>query len=612
MSHLFRILERISWGPLVECGLQPKTEYESRLARWRSAFDREDRTFRALGNYRLLTAIAGVVLAYLAFGPLSVPVWSLLFPIAIFIVLVIWHERVHRRQSFASRGISYYQRALARIADQWMGTGNPGERFRDGEHVYADDLDIFGRGSLYQLLCTARTAAGEEMLAEWLRAPSTTDQVVARQLAVAELRERVDLREDLALLGDDVRAGVHADVLARWGDAPAVHFPRAMRVILPAVTAAVVLTGLLYVFSVTRVSPFLVVVLAVIGLTYALRGPVGAVLVGAETPARDLKILSLLLARLEKEQFTSPRLAELRATLNTAGLPASRQIAKLHRLLELLDSAKNQIFVVPAFLLLWVPQFAMAIEAWRRVSGPHVGQWIAAVGEMEALCSLAAFAYERPESRLPEIVAGPCFEATELRHPLIARAACIPNDVALTPSLRLLIVSGSNMSGKSTLLRAIGLNTVLAWAGGTVLADSLRISPLSIGASIRVSDSVQDGKSRFYAEITRLRQVVDLTTCPRPALFLLDELLSGTNSHDRRIGAEAVVLGLVERGAIGLVTTHDLALVHIAETLGSRANNIHFEDRMEKGEIHFDYKIRQGVVERSNALELMRAVGLDV
>ena len=284
-----------------------------------------------------------------------------------------------------------------------------------------------------------------------------------------------------------------------------------------------------------------------------------------------------------------------------------------------LDSARNQFFRVIAAPLVWISQFAMAIEAWRRECGRHIGEWIAIVGEFEALCSLACFAYERPGAVFPELAEGdsPFFDGVDVRHPLIDPAQAAGNDVNLGGAnpgeeCSLWIVSGSNMSGKSTLLRAVGLNTALAWAGAPVCCARLRLSQLRIGASIRVNDSLADNKSRFYAEISRLRDIVELARSGRPALFLLDELLSGTNSHDRRIGAAAVIQSLVAHGAIGLVTTHDLALADITGTLGERARNVHFEDHIENGEIRFDYHLRPGVVERSNALELMRAVGLDV
>ena len=207
---------------------------------------------------------------------------------------------------------------------------------------------------------------------------------------------------------------------------------------------------------------------------------------------------------------------------------------------------------------------------------------------------------------------GDWFDAAGLCHPLIPEEQCVPNDLRLGGELRLLIVSGSNMSGKSTLLRSVGLNTVLAWAGAPVCASRLAISPLMVGASIRVLDSLQDGRSRFYAEITRLREIVNLAAGSRTVLFLIDELLSGTNSHDRRIGASAIMRSLIDRGAIGMITTHDLALAHIADDLPGRAVNVHFADTFVDGRLQFDYRLLPGVVERSNALDLMRSVGLEV
>jgi DNA mismatch repair ATPase MutS len=256
----------------------------------------------------------------------------------------------------------------------------------------------------------------------------------------------------------------------------------------------------------------------------------------------------------------------------------------------------------------------MAIEAWRIQYGPHISDWIAAVGEFEALGSLAAFAYERPDAVFPQLLdtAQPTYQATAIAHPLIAAKEAVANDVALGGETPLWIISGSNMSGKSTLLRAVGTSVVMAWAGAPVVARELKLSRLRIGASLRANDSLADHRSRFYAEIRKLKDIVDAAGAKQQVLFLLDELLSGTNSHDRRIGAEALIKGLLERGAIGLATTHDLALAEIAEGLGGRAKNVHFEDQFESGKIAWDYHLRPGVVTRGNALELMRAVGLEV
>jgi len=593
--------------------VSPSETYTQRLNFWRQQHVRAARRFRQLGNARLWSGIAAVVIAGCSFGAGWISAWWLLAPLGVFIVLAMIHDRVDRARNCAARGIAYFDHVLARLGNQWIGRGSAGERFRDPKHVYADDLDLFGRGSLFELLSTARTATGENVLARWLLGPGERDEVVARQQAVAELRPRVDLREEFALMGEEIRAAVDARALTEWGEAPSAEFFRGARILAAILGAAAVVTFALFLAHVLSLIPFLFVILAELGFNLAIRDPERRVTASASAPSRELRLLALLLERLEREAFSSTRLTELKRELESAGRPASREIIRLQRMVEQLETAGNMFFRPIAAPLLWVAQYAMAIEAWRRRNGARVGRWSAAIGEFEALCSLASFAYERPAAAFPELIAeGPKFEAAAITHPLIPPEIAIPNDVEIGGDIRLWIVSGSNMSGKSTLLRAIGLNAVLAWAGAPVTAGNLRVSRLYIGASLRTVDSVTDHRSRFYAEISRLRDIVELARAGKPTLFLLDELLSGTNSHDRRIGAEAVVRGLVERGAVGLVTTHDLALAQIAETLGGRAINVHFEDHLEGGEIRFDYRLRQGVVTRSNALELMRAVGLEV
>jgi len=279
--------------------------------------------------------------------------------------------------------------------------------------------------------------------------------------------------------------------------------------------------------------------------------------------------------------------------------------------MEMLDSRDNYLVRIVGPPILWTTQTAMAIAAWHATNGGLISEWLDAIAELEALSSLANYAYEHPADTFPEFAEGgePTFDAEDIGHPLLREDRSVRNTVRLVAPVRLLVVSGSNMSGKSTLLRAVGVNAVLAQAGGPVRARHMRISRLSLGASIRTMDSLEEGHSRFMAEIVRLKQILEL---PAPALFLLDELLHGTNSHDRAIGAEGVIRALLGRGAIGLATTHDLSLAKVADQLAPGAVNVHFEDRLEGGRLVFDYKMREGVVTRSNALDLMRAAGLDV
>jgi len=555
---------------------------------------------------------AGLVLLWLALGKHTLDPWWLAAPVAVSVALAVAHDAVIRARDRCQRAVDYYIRALERLDDRWMGTGETGARFHDDHHPYARDLDIFGDSSLFQLLSTARTRMGEQTLAGWLRAPAAPDEVRARQAAVEELRHKLDLREQLAVIAEEARAGVHPEALAAWAEEPAQLASRPMRFLAAALTLLMLASWVVWAVWGERTF-FLLMFLAVAGYIVKVRRQVAHVVRGVEEASKDLAILAKVLALVERENFQSPLLARLRAELETEGHRPSRRIARLRRLVELIESYDNVVVRVFGTLLLYVQHLAFAAEDWRGHSGKAVRRWLRAVGEFEALSSLAGFAYEHPDDAFPEITEeGPLFEAAGLAHPFLPGIRAVRNDVALNGAPRVLVVSGSNMSGKSTLLRTVGINAVLAQAGAPVRARRLRLSPLQPAASIHIVDSLQGGSSRFYAEITRLRLIVDLTAGPLPVLFLLDEFLNGTNSHDRRIGAEAIVRGLVERGSIGLLTTHDLALAHIAESLGERGANVHFEDRLEEGRLLFDYRMRPGVVRRSNALELMRSVGLEV
>lgn len=590
----------------------PRLEYAGRLDARRSEIARHERQHRTLGNLRLLVALAAIVLAWLAYARGALSFWWLLAPVALFAALAVMHDRVLRGRAACERAAAYYERALARLENRWAGSGESGDRYHDPAHPYADDLDLFGNGSLFELLCTARTRMGEDLLAEWLRFPAPPEVVAERHAAVLELRPRLDLREDLAVLAEDVRSGIHPEALAIWGEAPPVLDSTRQRAAALLLALLAVAAGVVWAISGQRIF-FLLVVAVEAAWLLRMRRPVDRVLGEVEAAAHDLAILGNVLERLEQERFTSPLLARLRARLDVEGAPASHRIARLKRLKEFVDSRDHLLIRALGPLVLYTVHVAFAVETWRRRSGPYTREWIAAVGEVEALSALAGYAYEHPADPFPVFSPGEaCLEGEGLAHPLLAEERSVRNDVTLGGELRVLVVSGSNMSGKSTLLRTVGVNVVLAQAGAPVRARRLRLSPLQPGASIRVTDSLQGGSSRFYAEITRLRRIVDLTRGPVPVLFLLDEFLHGTNSHDRKIGAEAIVRGLVDRGAIGLVTTHDLALAHIADTLAPRGANVHFEDRLEDGKLLFDYRLRPGVVRKSNALELMRSIGLEV
>jgi hypothetical protein len=591
--------------------VNPSEEYQRRVQARRDTVARYQRQDHLIGNIRLITGLIFFALAGLAVRA-TLSGWWLVLPLVAFVVLVARHERVRDLVKRTQRSVAFYERGLARIEDRWVGTGDPGRAYFDESHPYSTDLDIFGKGSLFELLSASRTRSGEQTLAKWLQGPASAAEIAKRQQAIDELRNNIDLREDLAVLGEDVRSAIHPDWIHRWGAAPPVFASYAPRTISP-VLSLLMISSLVDYFAFYGSGWWVIAAFGLgggFGLHFRKRvrdvtDPVGE-------PVKELDTLSLVLARLERENWKCAKLRDLRNRLGTHGRPSSLAIRKLVSLIEWLNSRLNPWFAVFAPILMWSTQFAFAIEAWRAEHGRNIKDWLDAVGEIEALGSFAGYAFEHPADIFPEIIeADTVFDGKDLRHPLLPGDRCIPNSVQLNRERQLLIVSGSNMSGKSTLLRTVGINVVLAFAGAPVRAAEMKVSVLGIGATIRVMDSLQSGTSRFYAEIQRLRDIMEMTK-KLPVLFLLDEILHGTNSHDRAVGAEGVIRGLIGRGAIGLVTTHDLALAKLADSLAPRAANFHFQDQLLDGRMVFDYRLHPGVVQKSNALELMRAVGLEV
>jgi hypothetical protein len=607
--------------------LRARDEYPRRLRVWADEQAQLRRRDARIAYARLAVFATAVLVLVLALRG-TVAGWWVLVPVAGFIPLLKLHESVIRARDGAGRLVAFYQRAIARLEDRWQGTGETGERFHDDKHLYAADLDLFGRGSLFELLSLARTRAGEEALASWLKEPAASADIRRRHAAVNELRSGLDLRESLTLAGSDIRTGVHPDELIAWARLrpDGLRRGRLHRVIVVGLTVAL---PALVVLSWLGDSLLPLVVAIVLRAAYEQRSGrhLEGLLRRADSAARDLDVLRPALTLLERESFSSDPLRELQANLRESrsarrrslgedGL-ASAAIRRLSRLIEMHDWAHNIVFTPIAATVMWNSHIAYAVERWREVHGPHVADWLRIVGEFEALSSLAAYSFEHPDDPLPELVEHSThtpvaiLDGRGLGHPLLGSAQMVRNDVRLDEQTRLLVVSGSNMSGKSTLLRTVGINTVLALAGAPVRAASLRVSPLAIGATLRIQDSLQQGRSRFFAEITRIRHIADVAS-QRPMLFLLDELFHGTNSHDRLVGAIGVLRELLARGAVGLITTHDLALTAITTELGARAANVHFEDSFDGVNMRFDYRMKSGPVTRSNALALMRAVGLDV
>jgi MutS domain V len=584
------------------------TQYEGRILELQSAIAelRWPHTLAAC----VLTIAIGLFLAlslYAIRGQLYFLWPSLSIPVAAASLQRL--RKLRQSKSRLWRLKRFYDRAVRRLRGDWARSGITGEEFNHPDHVYATDLNVFGEGSLFELLCITRTSIGRRGLANFLLQAPALEETLLRQDAVRELRGRTNLREKVATLGEFEFLESKQATFDDWLNSPRLSFPRPLpwiAAVTSALTACIVIAGLLGLVSWANVGVWILPIIAfhaAVGLLF--RDSVNQMSDWLRPVSIETRVLREGLQLIEGEQFQSAKLRKLSEQVRNG----SRSIRKLERLLHLLELRNKDIWYYgPSLVLLGGTQLCMAVERWRRQHGQSLRMWLQAWAEFEALNALAAYGYENPYNTFPNLTTGPaCLQASELGHPLLPWTSCVTNDIHLNRDSPFYIVSGSNMSGKSTLLRAIGLNVVLAFAGAPVRARALRLSGLSIFASLSLVDSLLNGKSKFLAEVDRLRQAIESDVPGRPVLFLVDEIFSGTNSRDRRIAAEAVVRTLVNRGAIGALSTHDLALTEM-----SGAVNVHMGSRNHGDPLDFDYRLKPGVTTETNALAIARMAGVPV
>ena len=593
--------------------MTPLDEYATRQRAREADAKARERVHIRLGNAKVAIFI-GILIYWASTLGGGAQSWVYLSAVVAFIVISIWHEVVLRGMARATAAAAFYGYGIARIKDEWMHDQPSGDRFRNPDHPYADDLDVFGPRSLFQLLSLCRTPMGEARLADWLLQAAPLPAIRERQARVAALRPHLDLRERIAVVNAASRRFMHPEQLIAWAEtAPSLPPLRPL-----VVTMALLFAAAFFVFSYGGSGWWVVGVAAMNGVLLAVlfkRAHPIAERLSSATQSAGLELLSNVINEIEREPFDEPALIALAARLKgDSGHAASRGLSRLARVSDWADSLHNAYVRLGELPFLVTLQIAYAAEGWRRRYGSRVRDWADAIGEMEALSSLAGYSYEHPQDPFPELIESsePLFDATEVAHPLIPAAESVSNTFRLGQTPRVLLVSGSNMSGKSTLLRTAGVNAILAFAGAPVRAERLRLTPLAVGTCLRHTDSLQEHRSGFYTEALRLRRIADLLDGPLPLMFLFDELLSGTNSKDRRIAAEGVVRMALAKGAIGMVTTHDLSLTEIAAIFPGRVTNVHLQDHVDHGKMTFDYKLRDGVITHSNALELMRLIGLDV
>lgn len=602
-----------------------RDRYEQRRRSFEAARDRESERSRVASRARLGVFVALVGSAMWAeLRPGAVPIGAAVLALAVFVGLVIVHQRIRERERWLDLLAGINRDGLRRLDRAWDALPFRTASADLAGHPYAGDLDIFGKPGVAQLLGPVGTPAGAGILERWLLAPAVPAEARERQAAVRELVPLNDVRDTVA--GHGRRAGEVREPELRpffeWAEQPPLlpahpSWRWAAR-LLPVATVTLIA------LHATGIGPprlWALPLMAAAALTF---GPPGKRIRATFRLAFSREGMfhgyPELLATIAGTSVHSTRLERLRDELSAAGVSAAGQMSRLRRLMHLADLRYSPMLYLPVQLLvLWDFHVLDRIDAWRGVAGPHVRRWFEAAGEFEALAALAALAHDHPEWSFPELLDddGPALVGSRLGHPMLPPETRVDNDIVVGPPGTFLLVTGSNMSGKSTLLRAIGQNAVLAFAGAPVCAAALRLPRVTLHTSIHVEDSLVAGVSFFMAQLQRMKRIVAAADARQDAggrvLFLLDEILQGTNTAERRIAATRVIRHLVERGAIGAVTTHDLELAGEAALAGA-AKAVHFRETVhtEAGRpvMTFDYVLREGVATSTNALKLMEIVGL--
>jgi hypothetical protein len=602
----------------------PRLPYESRLTAASTEYEQVDARWNLVANARLAAFLAAVAAAAWGLWGREPTGWALAgLLLGVFAVLAVYHARLGRRRARLATLCAIQEEALARLDRRWGDLPMPWVPEAPPDHPYAGDLDIVGRASLFQLLDTTATRMGRERLAAWLLVATDPTLATARQGAVAELAPLLDLRQEIELRGraaSDLESD--PEPFLAWAEDPHGLGDRAwLRWVAWLGPLAVVALGIANLSGLIPAPLWGVPLLLnlLVGATAARRAY--ATIAGVVTEQRSIAAYAGQLDVLAGADFTDPMLRQLQERLGTGERAAPAMLRRLGRLTGMAIPPSSVLYVPIQALTLWDVHVLFALERWKRDGGRDARRWLATLGEAEALAALAGLRRDNPDWTFPAIEPeGDTYRAALLGHPLLPGDRRVPNDVAIGPPGTFLLVTGSNMSGKSTLLRAIGVNAVLAQAGGPVCAAALALPPVALWTSARVQDSLERGVSFFLAELQRLKLIVDAATRAREqggsrVMYLLDEILQGTNTAERSVAARRVIAYLVDQGAIGAVSTHDLALADDPR-LARSAVSVHFTDTVGEGPdvppMSFDYRLHPGVATTTNALRLMRLIGLEL
>jgi ABC-type multidrug transport system fused ATPase/permease subunit len=576
---------------------------------------------------RLVVFLSGLVAVF--WLPGTYPLWTLVVPTVIFpafAMLVLYHKSVSKKVERYGGLERLNTEAIARMNRDWSRMPNKSLPGADAVPDRAVDLDLVGNASLYRLLGSANTPSGKTTLLNWLFTSAASEEIIERQAAVRNLSAELDFRQELELQGVLMNKVPDTESFLAWAIGPRWLMQTGWLRFLSRLSPVLLILNVLIVSVFTPANGSVFVALAMlcvvvnIALTFKCSPEIHRIFRKVSASEREFASYADILKLLSEKRFNTSRLEDLKAELSSNSVSAYRQMGKLDRILQLAELRFSGMLYFPVqFITLWDIHALFLLERWQKRCGPFCEKWLNVVGEMEALSALASLKYDNPGWVFPEVVGdgNRTISVEAMGHPLMLPAKCVTNDLQIGPPGNFILVTGSNMSGKSTLLRSLGLNVVLAQAGGPVFARKMSLPPMVLGTSFRVQDSLEKGVSFFMAELKRIKEIIDLSEAvnhtPQTLLFLLDEILLGTNSFERQVAVREVLLNLLEANAMGLISTHDLSLAQISQFEGKH-KAVHFTENIGEGQegmaLHFDYKLRDGISQTVNALKLLEIVGI--
>ncbi len=572
--------------------------------------------------------VAGAALLLYILWPMSLP-WALLLmgaALAIFLFLV-------NRSLALNQQILLEEKSIAILEEEIALQRSPQSHRYDGaalapkQHAYANDLDAFGQGSLFQYLHRSSSEPGHRTVASWLLQPAGNETLLQRQQAAKELAALPAYSVRLQAIGqlESIRLQT-ATVLQQWLETKPLFgqaYWKPLAKIFPVLSL-----GSLLAYSLDWLSAplFYTLVAVYVIFAFSISRKVQHAYLQLNKILPQLNTLSQLLETIETPAFQSPALQQLQDRLKTqaavpgntrtatAGGSASSQIKNLRRILDRFDYRLNPLVFIPLnTFLLWDLQQILQLEQWQQREKTALPEWFAVIGEMEALNSLGRAAFNHPRWTFPTLTSEPgAFEAVQLGHPLIAETKRVCSNFSSRGLPAVSLITGSNMAGKSTFLRSIGVNQVLALAGFPVCAQSLILENRRIMSSMRIADNLEENASTFYAELSKLKTIIEAVNRNEPVFLLLDEILRGTNSHDRQTGSRALVQQLVRHSAMGVLATHDISLTELASAYPTHIHNYHFDASVEGEELYFDYQLKEGICRSMNASLLMKKIGIEL